>query len=77
MGEERKRVFHLGDIVRIRHNQSFHQFKENELVVIKKVFPKYEECPAHCLCANRTDHWMVKVEDFTLFRKNHDEDSWF
>ena len=75
--ERKKRVFHRGDIVRIRHNQSLHKFKENELVVIKKTYPKFEDTPTHCKCANRTEFWMVEVEDFTLFKKNTNEDDWY
>lgn len=63
-----------GDIVRIRHNESMHQFKENELVVVKKCFPPYAEFPTHFNCANRTDCWLVLPDDITLFKKNPNAD---
>lgn len=64
-----------GDIVRIRHNTSQHQFKENELVVVKETYPiDEEENITHLKCANRETHWMVMIEDVTLFDKNPNAD---
>ena len=68
-----KRI-HRGDIVRIRHNESAQQFKENELVVVKKCFPLYAEFPTYFECANRTSFWRVMLEDITLFKRNPDWD---
>ena len=60
-----------GDIVRIRHNTSAHQCKENERVVVKETYPLYEEEDiTHLKCANRETHWMVMIEDVTLFERN-------
>lgn len=67
-----RRFIGKGDIVRIRHNESLHQFKENELVVVKETYPLFEdeENITHLKCANRETHWMVMLSDVTLFEKN-------
>lgn len=72
-----QKKIHPGDIVRIRHNESLHQFLENELVVVKKCFPRNAEVPHYFECANRTKSWMVEIGDLTLFKRNPnwDEDA--
>ena len=70
-----RKVIGKGDIVRIRHNTSDHQFKENELVVVKETYPLHEEKPEYLKCANRETHWMVNMSDVTLFERNpHPDD---
>ena len=46
-----------GDIVRIRHNNSGHQFKENTLGVVLEVYPKRVEYPDRFKVATRTEWW--------------------
>jgi hypothetical protein len=70
-----RKIIGKGDIVRIRHNTSDHFFKENELVVVKETYPLYEDDPEYLKCANRETHWMVNMEDVTLFERNpHPDD---
>lgn len=65
-----KKIIRKGDIVRIRHNSSYHQFRENELVVVQETYPLHEDDPQYLKCANRETHWMVNVSDVTLFERN-------
>lgn len=59
-----------GDIVRIRHNNSGHQFKENTLCVVLETYPKRSENPNRFKCATRTEWWYVDISDITLFSRN-------
>lgn len=63
-----------GDIVRIRHNNSGHQFKENTLGVVLEMYPKRVEYPDRFKVATRTEWWYVDIKDITLFSRNKNED---
>lgn len=69
-----KKIILRGDIVRIRHNESLHQFKENELVVVKETYPLWNDSPTSFKCVNRQTHWMVCLGDITLFERNPDRE---
>lgn len=63
-----------GDVVRIRHNTSGHQFKENTLGVVLEVYPKRVEYPDRFKVETRTEWWYVDIKDITLFSRNKNED---
>lgn len=64
-----------GDIVRVRHNNSGHGFKENTLGVVKKCFPKKCEYPTRFIISSGKEWWYVGIEDITLFKRvNNDDD---
>lgn len=65
-----------GDIVRIRHNNSGHGFKENTLGIVKKCFPLRSEYPNRFVVATADEWWYVEIEDITLFKrdKNAEDD---
>ena len=72
-----QKTIRKGDICRIRHNTSGHQFPENTLVVIKECYPKRVEYPNRFKAATRTEWWWVSIEDITLFKRGeYDEDDW-
>lgn len=74
MGQKKIRK---GDIVRIRHNNSGHQFKENTLGVVLEVFPKRVEYPNMFKVATRKEWWYVDLNDITLFLRNRNNDDDF
>lgn len=65
-----------GDIVRVRHNNSGHGFKENTLGIVKKCYPLKSELPDRFIVVSKDDWWYVGVEDITLFKrdKNSNDD---
>lgn len=65
-----QKQIHKGDIVRIRHNTSGHQFKENTLGVVIEVYPKRAEFPNRFKVSTRTEWWYVDINDITLFSRN-------
>ena len=69
-----KKQIKKGDIVRIRHNNSGHRFKENTLGIVMDTFPKRVEYPDRFKVATLYEWWYVGIEDITLFRKYKNED---
>ena len=63
-----------GDSVRIRHNNSGHQFKDQLLIVGLDTYPKLAEFPDRFKCATRTEWWYVDIKAITLFSRNKNED---
>lgn len=63
-----------GDIVRIRHNTSCHQFPENTLGVVTQTFPLWDDEPTSFEVTTREDFWRVNIEDITLFKRNPNPD---
>lgn len=73
-----KKKIGKGDVVRIRHNKSFHGFKENTLGVVKECFPKRTEFPDRFRVVTRIEWWYVDICDVTLFKRNPNEcDDWY
>lgn len=60
----------VGDILKIRHNNSCHKFEENTLVIVKEVYPMNADFPTRFKVSCRDQWWWVVREDFTLFSKN-------
>jgi len=72
-----QKTIRKGDICRIRHNTSSHQFPENTLVVIKECRPLRAEYPTLFKAATRYEWWWVSIDDITLFKRGeYDEDDW-
>ena len=60
----------VGDICRVRHNESGPGFPENTLVVIKECYPRFSEFPTRFKAATRTEWWYVEIGDITLYARN-------
>lgn len=71
-----QKQIHKGDIVRIRHNNSGHGFKENALGIVKKCYPPRSEYPTRFIVATHEEWWYVDISDITLFKKNRDEEDY-
>lgn len=74
--ETTKKNIKLGDIVRVRHNISCHQFKENTLGIVKEVYPRYSETPKRYKVVTDYDWWWVDPYDITLFERCRNEEDY-
>lgn len=69
-----QKIIKLGDIVRIRYNNSAHGFPINTLGVVKECRPKRSDNPNLFKVAIKNDWWWVDIDDLTLFSRVKEED---